>query len=77
MPITLEQIVSETAQWPDEAVSTLMERISLARHDEADETHAEAWNATIHRRYEEIKNGSVAMIPMDEADAMVRKTVGL
>jgi len=77
MPITLEQIVDETSQWPDEAVSILMNRISLARQGETGETHAQAWRATIQRRYEEIKNGSVAMIPMDEADAMVRKTVGL
>jgi len=77
MPITLEQIVEETTQWPDEAVTMLMDRISLARHADTSETHAQAWHATIHRRYEEIKNGAVEMIPMDEADAIVRKTVGL
>jgi len=77
MPMTLEEIVEETAQWPDETVTLLIERLSHARHPEAPGELSEEWKATLDRRYEEIKSGQVKTLTLNETRAIVRKTVGL
>jgi hypothetical protein len=43
MPLTLEQIVEETRQWPDAAVAELIDRIVIAKHGGLDASHAAEW----------------------------------
>lgn len=43
MPITLDAIVEETRQWPDEVVAELIDRIVIAKHGGIDAQHAETW----------------------------------
>ena len=42
MPLTVDQIVAETSQWPADAVSELVDRIMLAKHG-ADDALSPAW----------------------------------
>jgi hypothetical protein len=43
MPITLDQIVEEPRQWPDDVVAELIDRIVIAKQGGIDAQHAEAW----------------------------------
>ncbi len=75
MPITLDQIIEETRQWPPEKVGELVERLNGDLH--ACEPQVEAvWQAETARRVEEIQSGKVQGIPGEEVSARVRKIVG-
>lgn len=43
MPITLDAIVEEIRQWPDDVVADLIDRIVVAKHGGIDAQHDEAW----------------------------------
>ncbi|HEY5296751.1 MAG TPA: addiction module protein [Verrucomicrobiae bacterium] len=75
MPITLDEIVEETRQWPPEKVGELVDRLSGDLHACDEETEA-AWQAEISRRIEDIQSGKVRGIPGEEVSARVRKIVG-
>ena len=77
MPMTLEQIVEETKQWPAEAVAELVDRIMIARHGGIDPAVDAAWKAEIHLRIEDIESGRVQGVPLEEALAEARRLVGL
>jgi len=75
MPITLDEIVEETRQWPPEKVGELVDRLSGDLHACDEETEA-AWQAEISRRIQDIHSGKVRGIPGEEVSARVRKIVG-
>jgi hypothetical protein len=76
MPITVDQIVEETSQWPADAVAELVDRILLAKHGGVDVTVDGAWRSEVQRRVAELESGQVQGIPMDETLAKARKLIG-
>ena len=77
MPIKLEQIVEETRQLPTDVVAELVDRILLERHGGIAPDIEAAWKSEIDRRIEEIENGKVKGIPIDQSLARIRKIAGL
>jgi len=76
MPMTLEQIVEETAQWPVDTVAELLDRVALAKHSGMSAEREDAWAATALRRCAELDSGQTALIPGADASARIRKIVG-
>lgn len=72
MAITLDQIVEETRELPDEVVAELIDRILVARHGVEPST-AESWKAETDRRIAEIESGSVKGITPEENAARIQK----
>ncbi len=72
MPITVDQIVEETSQWPADAVAELGDRILLAKHGGVEATVDGAWRSEVQRRVAELESGQVQGIPMAKA----RKLIG-
>jgi putative addiction module component (TIGR02574 family) len=76
MPLTLEEIVEETSQWPHDVVDELVERIRLARHGGIASSIEQAWHTEVSRRVDEIRQGKVQGIPGEEVSARIRQIVG-
>lgn len=76
MPLTPEQIVEETRQWPADAVSDLVDRILLAKHGGLAPEIEAAWRPVIARRVEDIRSGKEPGIPGDTVAARIRQIVG-
>jgi len=78
MPITLDQIVEETCEMPEEeVVADLIERIMIARHGGVEPSVATAWKTETDRRIAEIEAGTVKGVPLEESLARARKIAGL
>jgi putative addiction module component (TIGR02574 family) len=74
MPLTVEQIVSETRDWPPQRVEELFEALSenlLA----ADPSVESEWKAEIERRVDEIVSGSVVGLPGEDVSARLRQSL--
>jgi hypothetical protein len=76
MPMTVEQIVQETSQWPVDVVAELIDRITLAKHGGLTAEREAAWAEAAARRSAEIDSGKEKLIPGDEVSARIRKIVG-
>lgn len=76
MPLTADQIVEETAQWPVDDVADLLDRIALAAHGGMSDARMEAWTEVALRRSAELDRGETELIPGDVASARIRKIVG-
>lgn len=77
MPMTLDQIVEETAQLPPDVFAELMDRMLLAHHGGIAPDVEAAWKTEIKGRIAEIEAGKVEGIPVEEVLAQARKIVGL
>ena len=77
MPITLDQIVEETRELPDEVVAELIDRIMIARHGGMNPAITTEWKAETSRRIADIEAGSVQGVPLKESLARARKIAGL
>ena len=75
MPMTLEQIVEETRQWPPEKIGELVGRLTEDLHGSAPEIE-EAWKHETRRRLAEIENGSVKVVDGGVVSARVGRIVG-
>lgn len=75
--MTLDQIVEETCQLPQDVRTELVERILLAGHGGIAPDVEEAWKQETRRRIAEIQNGQAEGIPLDEALAEARQRAGL
>ncbi|OAM91670.1 addiction module antitoxin RelB [Termitidicoccus mucosus] len=62
MPMTVEQIVEETTQWPVDAVAELLDRITLAKHGGMSAARMDAWAATALRRCAELDGRQAELI---------------
>lgn len=71
--MTLDQIVEEARQWPDDVVAELVDRLMLARHGASESEPSPAWRAEIRRRVEDIRSGREAGIPGEDVMARARK----
>jgi hypothetical protein len=76
MSLTIEQIVEETRSLPHDVVIDLVDRILLAAHGGQAAEHEKAWSETVHRRINEIEQGTAKLIPLDDALAEARKRIG-
>ena len=72
MPMTLDQIVEETRNWPPEQVGELVGRLTEDLHSSSPEIDA-AWKAEIERRVSEIESGKVKGISPEEVSARIEK----
>jgi hypothetical protein len=76
MPMTIEEIVEETRQWPGDVVSELVDRIMPAKHGGIDSEVDAAWRTEAHRRRAELESGKVQGVPLEDALAKARKIIG-
>ena len=76
MPLTLDQIVEEAQQWPDDVIAELVDRLMLAKHGVSDPELSPAWRTEIRRRVEDIRSGREPGISGEEVMARARKIVG-
>ena len=77
MPMTVDQLVAESRQLPQDVRAELIERIVLSTHGGIAPKIDEAWRRETRRRVAEIQNGQARAIPLDEALAQTRKRAGL
>jgi putative addiction module component (TIGR02574 family) len=77
MPLTLDQIVEETGNLPQDVVIELVDRIMLKMHGGIAPHVEQAWRQETRRRIAEIQSGKVQGIPGEQVSAEIRKIVGL
>lgn len=75
--MTLEQLVDESRQLPQEMRAELVERILLDGHGGVAPRVEDAWRQETRRRVADIQAGRAKGIPLDDALADARKRVGL
>lgn len=73
MPMTLDQIVDETRNWPPEKVGELVGRLTEGL---ADPEVDAAWKQETRRRLAEIENGTVQPVEGEAVSARIRQIVG-
>ena len=76
MPLTLDQIVEETRNMPNEVVAELVDRIMIERHGGVEPSVGSAWKAETDRRIAEIESGKVKGVPLEDSLARARKIAG-
>ena len=76
MAHTLDQIVEEAQQWPDDVVAELVDRLMLAKHGGIDPVIDDAWRGEAQRRLTELENGTVQGVPLEETLAKARVILG-
>ena len=59
MSPTVEQIVTETRQWPADVVADLVDRITLAKHGGLNAEREAAWTEAALRRCAELCHASL------------------
>lgn len=74
--MTLDQIVEETRQLPREQVAELVDVLTLSLHQAIDPSVEEAWKKETSSRVQEIMEGKVQGIPMEEVFARAARVLG-
>jgi hypothetical protein len=74
--MTIDQIVEETRQWPEDTVAELIDRVTLARHGGLAPERDSAWTEAAARRSAELDNGKEKLIPGHDVSARIRRIVG-
>lgn len=74
--MTIEQIVEETRQWPEDAVAELLDRITLAKHGGLTPEREAGWTEVAARRAAELDRGQEKLVPGNEVSARIRRIVG-
>ncbi len=74
MPMTLDQIVTETRQWPPGRVAELVDRLTTELQPDAGVEAA--LRRETRRRVAEIESGRVEGVPGEVVSARVRQIVG-
>ena len=77
MAMTVDQIVAESRQLPQDVRAELVERILLEAHGGIAPQIEEAWRKETRSRVAEIQSGRAQGIPLENALAEARKRVGL
>lgn len=76
MALTVDQIVEEAQQWPDDVVADLVDRLMLARHGVTNSALSPAWQPVVARRVAEIRSCKVQGIPGEVVSDRIRQIVG-
>jgi hypothetical protein len=74
MPLTVEQIVSETRDWPAQRVEELLEALS-ENLLVADPSIESEWKAEVERRVDEIESGLVMGVAGEDVSALLRQSL--
>jgi hypothetical protein len=75
MAITLDEIVDETAQLPEDVAAELIERILVKRHGCIEPGVEAAWKVETSRRVAEITSGQVVGIPLEDSLARASRVL--
>lgn len=76
MSLTLDQIVEEAQQWPEDVVAELVDRLMLAKHGGLNARTDAAWRSEAHRRLAELESGQVQGVPLEETLTKARAILG-
>lgn len=76
MSLTIEQIVEETRQWPEDTVAELIRRITFAKHGGLTVARGKAWANAAARRSADLDSGREKLVPGHEVGARIRRIVG-
>ncbi len=76
MPLTVEQIVEETRQWPPDRLAELLDSLNMELHQGISKEVSSAWKQEARRRLAEIQDGVGRPVSGDEVSAEVRRIVG-
>jgi len=76
MRLSVDQIVEETSDWPEDAVADLVDRILRAKYGDVDPSVDDAWREEIRRRIGDLETGNVQGIHLEETLAKARKIIG-
>lgn len=76
MHITVEQIAEEALSLPSEARALLAHRLVESLDPAEDGYVRQLWMKEARRRIDEVRSGSVATVPGDEAFIQVRTAIG-
>lgn len=72
MAMEVEQILEEAVKLPPEARAALVHSLLESLDTEVDENAEAEWREEIQRRVREIDDGSVTLVPWEEARARLR-----
>jgi hypothetical protein len=76
MSLTVDQIVEETRQWPEDTVAELVDPIFLAKYGAEEPFAGPAFRAVMHRRVEDIRSGREPGVDGEEVMAKARRIIG-
>ena len=76
MSMTIDQIVSEARQLPQDLRAELLDRLSGAMHGDASPEVAAEWNQLALERLAAVEGGRSQLRPGDEVMARMRKLIG-
>jgi hypothetical protein len=76
MSLTLDQILEEARQWPEDVVTELVDRLMVAKHGGLDSSVDLAWRTEAQRRLAELESGQVQGVPLEETLARARAILG-
>ena len=77
MPMTIEEVLTETRRWPGEQVEVLLGRLVTGNYRLPEPAVDEAWAREIKSRVDDIESGREKGVSGEETIARVRKIVGL
>jgi putative addiction module component (TIGR02574 family) len=77
MSMTLDQIADAARLLPQDMRAELVERILLGAHGGIEPAIDEAWKQETRRRVADIRTGRAKGLPLEDALAEARKSVGL
>lgn len=77
MGMTMDQIVDETREWPEEDVAELVDRIYRVRYGDIPAAVEAGWCENIDRRIADLESGRVQGIPLEETLAKARAILDL
>ncbi len=76
MPLTVDQIVQQTKEWPEDFVTELIDKIVLAKFGGIEPAVEAAWRTEARRRVDEIRSGREPGVDGEEVMAKARKLIG-
>ncbi len=75
--LSIEEIIEEVRDWPEDVVADLVDRIMRAKYGEAEPAEDGAWREEIRRRLDDLESGRVQGVPSEETLTKARKIAGL
>lgn len=76
MSMTVDQIVAEARQLPQDLRAELLDRLGGAMHGETSPEIAAEWNQLALERLAAVENGRSRLLPGEEVMARMRQLIG-
>ena len=77
MRMTMNQIVEETREWPEQDVAELVGRIYRVRYGDIPAVVEAGWREKINRRIADLESGRVPGVPLEETLTKARAILDL